>query len=62
MSISVDPDDTAHHEPSHLDLRCLHKNVIIACGSERVKEIKIKYFDTHLVFVILELTNKTQNM
>ena len=31
MSNSVDP------EPSHLDLRCLHKPVIIVCGSERVK-------------------------
>ena len=25
MSNSVDPDETAHYEPSHLDLRCLQK-------------------------------------
>ena len=25
MSNSIDPDETAHYEPSHLDLRCLHK-------------------------------------
>ena len=25
-------------EPSHLDLRCLQKPIIIACGSERVKQ------------------------
>ena len=37
MSNSVDPDETAHYEPSHLDLCCLQKPVIIACGSERVK-------------------------
>ena len=36
MSNSVDPDETAH-EPSHLDLCCLQKYIIIACGSERVK-------------------------
>ena len=37
MSNSVDPDETAHYEPSHLDLCCLQKPIIIACGSERVK-------------------------
>ena len=36
MSNSVDPDETAHYEPSHLDLRCLQKPIITACGSERV--------------------------
>ena len=34
MSNNVDPDETAH-EPSHLDLRCLQKYIIMACGSER---------------------------
>ena len=37
MSNSVDPDETAHHEPSHLDLRPLQKSIIITCDSERVK-------------------------
>ena len=32
MSNSVDPDEMAH-----LDLCCLQKPIIIACGSERVK-------------------------
>ena len=36
MSNSVDPDEMAHYEPSHLDLRCLQKFIIIAYGSERV--------------------------
>ena len=34
MSNSIDPDETAHYEPSHLDLRCLQKP-IIAYGSEK---------------------------
>ena len=43
MSNSVDPDErahyeTAHHEPSHLDLHCLQKPIIIARGNERVNE------------------------
>ena len=37
MSNSVDPDETAHYEPSHLDLSCLQKPIIIAFRSERVK-------------------------
>ena len=36
MSNSIDPDETAHYEPSHLDLCCLQKPIIIACGNERV--------------------------
>ena len=36
MTNSVDPDETAHYEPSHLDLSCLQKPIIIACGSEIV--------------------------
>ena len=39
MSDSVDPDETAHYEPSHLDLCCLQKPIIIACGSERVNDV-----------------------
>ena len=39
MSNSVDPDEMAHYELSHLDLCCLKKPIIIACGNERVKGI-----------------------
>ena len=28
MSNSVDPDETAHYEPSHLDLRCLQNAIL----------------------------------
>ena len=38
MSDSVDPDEMAHYEPSHLDLCCLQKPIIIACASERVNK------------------------
>ena len=37
MSDSVVPDETAHYEPTHLDLRYLQKLIKIACGSERDK-------------------------
>ena len=38
---TVDPDETAHYEPSHLDLRCLQKPIIIAYDSEIVKQMNI---------------------
>ena len=37
MSNGVHPDERAHYDSSHLDLRCLQKSIIIAYGSERVK-------------------------
>ena len=39
MSNCVDPDETAHYEPSHQDLCGLQKPIIIARGSERVKRL-----------------------
>ena len=30
MSNSIDPEEMAHDEPSHLDLCCLQKPIIIA--------------------------------
>ena len=36
MSNSVVPYETVPYEPSHLDLCCLQKPIIIACGTERV--------------------------
>ena len=38
MSNSVEPDEKAHDRPFHLDLRCLQKSIVIAYGSERVKQ------------------------
>ena len=39
MSNSINLNDTANYEPSHLDLRCLQKPIVIAWGSERVNAI-----------------------
>ena len=33
---SVDPDEMAHHEPSHLDLHCLQKYNALVYRAERV--------------------------
>ena len=41
MSNSIDPDETAHYEPSHLDLRCLQMPIFTACSSEGVNIIYI---------------------
>ena len=37
MSNSVDPDATAHYEPSHLDLCCLQKSILSPMA---VKELR----------------------
>ena len=54
MSNNVDPDETAHDEPSHLDLCCLQKPVIIACGRERVLK-RIRTSPTEQRSVILKI-------
>ena len=56
MSNSVDPDETPHYEPSHLDLCYLQKPIIIACGSETVKvlhytEVRMYREDIPLHFI-----------
>ena len=40
MSNSVDPDDTAHYEPSHLDLRCLQN---LLSSPMTVKELSVNH-------------------
>ena len=52
MSNSVDPDETAHNEPSHLDLCCLQKPIIIACGSEKVKALSKFVWHSNVVFFL----------
>ena len=34
MANSVDPDEMAHYEPSHLDLHCLQRQLIWSAGLE----------------------------
>ena len=36
MSNSVDPDEMAHYEPSHLDLRCLEKPILSPLAVEEL--------------------------
>ena len=38
MSNSIDPDETAHYEPSHLDLCCLQKLILSPMA---MKELKV---------------------
>ena len=45
MSNSINPYDGSY-EASHLDLCCLQKPIIIACGSERVKKKKNQCLNT----------------
>ena len=46
MSNSIDLDETAHWA-SQLDLCCLQKSVIIACGSERVNAAEEKWLQSY---------------
>ena len=50
---SVDPDETAHFEPSHLDLHCLHKYLYWSIGLKGlifVCALFIKKNQQHLPF------------
>ena len=51
MSNSVEPDETAHYEPSHLDLRCLQKRIVIAYDSEKVNDNCQFEFYRHKQFI-----------
>ena len=50
MANSIDPDETAHYEPSHLDLHCLH---IYRFWSAKLKGLK-----TPTLFSLLALYQK----
>ena len=56
MSNSVDPDETAHYEPSHLELCCLQKPIL---SHMAVKELTLsmlgnifsrRYFEIFFLF------------
>ena len=61
MSNSVDPDEMAYNEPSHLNLHDLQMPIIIACGSEKDKSLSVRVIFSHLWFVH-EKTEKKQKM
>ena len=48
MANSVDPDETAHYEPSHLWLH-FSKASVLVCIDEKVKEV---YDDSGIIFSI----------
>ena len=52
MSNRVDPDETAHHEPSHLDLCCLQKPTLSPMAVKELSFHKsVKYLsDTVCIF------------
>ena len=43
MANSLDPDETGHYEPSHLDLHCLQKFSALLFMDERVKGLSTLY-------------------
>ena len=49
MANSVDPDETAHHELSHLDPYCL-QTICFACRTERV-EAELPLLNIYIFFV-----------
>ena len=59
MSNSIDPDETAHYEPSHLDLRCLPKPIVITYGSERAPVIYLREYADRTVISLPAFGKKT---
>ena len=63
MSNSIDPDEMAHHEPSHLDLCCLQKHIITACA---VKELNNATPSLLIILILnfeqLKITTHYENM
>ena len=41
---SVDPDETARYEPSHLDLHCLHRHLFWSAGLKGLDNDKTLHF------------------
>ena len=37
LANSLDPDETAHNEPSHQDLHCLHRYLAWSAGPQRLR-------------------------
>ena len=41
MANTVDPDEMAHYEPSHLDLQCLQNQLLLCLALYRLKNFKV---------------------
>ena len=46
---SVDPDETAHNEPSHLDLHCLIQAFTLVCRTEKVISLSNRCFKLRVI-------------
>ena len=51
MAISADPDETAHYEPSHLDLHCLNRYLYWSVGIKglQMSAMRINHVETNLL-------------
>ena len=56
MANSLDPDETAHNEPSHLDLHCLHRYLFWSAGPKGLMK-NWGYF--HILWLKLVFLGKT---
>ena len=59
MANSVDPDEMAHYEPSHLDLHCMHKHLNWSTGLKRLRGIDSLSEETILVKIVLPPSKKS---
>ena len=63
MANSVDPDGTARHEPSHLDLHCLHRYLFWSAGLRGLVQKCLTCINKSLVFpIFLVIDLKTLTM
>ena len=60
MANSVDPDETAHYEPSHLDLHCLQKYLSWSNGLTGLTQLLYVYAEWILIAHI-SLASARQN-
>ena len=59
MENSVDPDDTAHYELSHLDLHCLQRGLYWSVGMKGLKGIDTFSGETTVKIVFAPLLNRS---
>ena len=59
MAISVDPDETAHYEPSHLYLHCLQKKNLSQCtGLKGISILNFKsYYKSKIIHAVATFVN-----
>ena len=48
MANTVDPDETAHYEPSHLDLQCLQIQLLLCLALKGLKRKCSTMFDLYV--------------